>query len=64
MKMRLLALPPPGYYPLNAIMPDIPLYTLTKGGSAVFINRSDIISASCEKKPSFIKTSSIFPFYY
>lgn len=63
MKVRLLALPPPGYFPLDLILTDLLLYTQTKGGSAGFTNRADIISASCKKKSLFVKTSSIFPFW-
>lgn len=62
MKIRLLVLTSPDFSPLDVLLTERPSYTQTEGGSAGFTNALHSISASCETKPLFKKSDTVFPF--
>jgi hypothetical protein len=62
MKIRLLVLTSPDFSPFDVLLTERPSYTQTEGGSAGFAKASNSITTSCESKPLFKKSDTIFPF--
>lgn len=62
MKIRLLVLISPDFSPFDVLLTERPSYTQTEGGSAGFSNGINSITASCEQKPLFKKSDTVFPF--
>lgn len=62
MKIRLLALTSPYFSPVDVLLAQRPSYIQTEGGSSGFQNGINSVSASCESKPLFRKSDTIFPF--
>ena len=61
MKLRILTLTSPRFFPFDILLTEFPLYIQTKGDLS-FINGVNSISASYERKFLFEKTDSTFPF--
>jgi len=52
----------PDFSPIDVLLTKRPSYTQTEGGSSGFTNAINSASASCERKPLFKKSDTIFPF--
>ena len=50
------------FSPIDVLLTELPPYTQTKGGSTGFTECDHVVSISCEAKPSFVRTDTIFPF--